>query len=156
MRVEFLAVIRTSLIAILLSGCSVDYGTDQHGQKVPATRVEGQWLVVNYWADWCPPCRKEVPELNLLAEQQKNQGVEVFAVNYDGLQGEDLQNAIREFDFRFTVLTEDPAARLKLPRSDGLPVTFIVDPQGRLREQLLGEQTAAGLAARLVELRKEP
>jgi thiol-disulfide isomerase/thioredoxin len=156
MRVQFLAVIRTSLIAILLSGCSVDYGTDQHGQKVPATRVEGQWLVVNYWADWCPPCRKEVPELNLLAEQQKNQGVEVFAVNYDGLQGEDLQNAIREFDFRFTVLTEDPAARLKLPRSDGLPVTFIVDPQGRLREQLLGEQTAAGLAARLVELRKEP
>ena len=156
MRVQFIAVIRASLILILLSGCSVDYGTDQHGKKVAATRVEGQWLVINYWADWCPPCRKEIPELNLLAEQQKNKGVSVFAVNYDGLQGEELQSAIREFDFTFTVLTDDPAARLKLPRSDGLPVTFIVDPEGRLRDQLMGEQTAAGLTSRLLELRNEP
>jgi hypothetical protein len=67
-----------------------------------------------------------------------------------------LQKAIREFDFTFTVLTEDPAARLQLPRSGGLPVTFIIDPQGRLREQLMGEQTAAGLAARLKTLQQEP
>lgn len=156
MRVKFLTVIRASLLSILLSACSADYGSDQYGQKVPATHVEGQWLIVNYWADWCPPCRKEIPELNLLAKQLKDQGVSVFAVNYDGLQGEDLQSAIREFDFTFTVLTEDPAARLKLPRSEGLPVTFIVDPQGQLREQLMGEQTAAGLTAILSALREKP
>lgn len=156
MRVQFMLAIRFSLMLILLSACSADYGTDQYGQKVAATHVEGQWLVINYWADWCPPCRKEIPELNLLAEQLKGQGVSVFAVNYDGLQGEDLQSAIREFDFTFTVLTEDPAARLQLPRSDGLPVTFIVDPQGRLREQLMGEQTAAGITAKLTALREKP
>ncbi len=156
MRVRFLTVIRASLVLILLSACSADYGTDQYGQKVPAAHVEGQWLVINYWADWCPPCRKEIPELNLLAEQLKDQGVQVFAVNYDGLQGEDLQHAIREFNFTITVLTEDPAARLQLPRSEGLPVTYIVDPQGKLREQLLGEQTAAGITAKLTALRGKP
>jgi len=156
MRVKFLTVIRASLLVMLVSACSADYGTDQYGQKVPASHVEGQWLVVNYWADWCPPCRKEIPELNLLADQLKDQDVSVFAVNYDGLQGEDLQSAIREFDFNFTVLTEDPATRLKLPRSEGLPVTYIVDPQGRLREKLMGEQTAAGIMAKLAVLRDKP
>lgn len=152
----FQTVIRASLVLLLLGGCSADYGTDQYGQTVAAARVEGQWLVINYWADWCPPCRKEIPQLNLLAEQLKGQGVSVFAVNYDGLQGEELQKVVSEFNFTFTVLSEDPAPRLQLPRSEGLPVTFIVDPHGKLREQLLGEQTAAGIAAKLAALQGKP
>ncbi len=156
MRMQYLKVIGASLLMVLLSGCAEDFGTDQYGQKVPAAHVEGQWLVINYWAEWCPPCRKEIPQLNLFTEQVAGQGVRVFGVNYDGLQGEELQAAIKAFDIRFTVLTQDPAKRLKLPRSEGLPVTFIVDPQGNMREQMLGEQTAAGLAARLTELRFRP
>jgi thiol-disulfide isomerase/thioredoxin len=156
MRMQYLKVIGASLLMVLLSGCAEDFGTDQYGQKVPAAHVEGQWLVINYWAEWCPPCRKEIPQLNLFTEQVAGQDVRVFGVNYDGLQGEELQAAIKAFDIRFTVLTQDPAKRLKLPRSEGLPVTFIVDPKGNMREQMLGEQTAAGLAARLTELRSSP
>lgn len=155
MRMLFLTVIGASLL-LLLSGCAEDFGADQYGQKVPAAHVEGQWLLINYWADWCPPCRKEVPQLNLLAEQLEGQGVRVFGVNYDGLQGAELQAAIKAFDIRFRVLVQDPATRLQLPRSEALPVTFVLDPQGRLREQLVGEQTAAGLAAKLAELRAKP
>ncbi|MBF7729384.1 TlpA disulfide reductase family protein [Pseudomonas sp. N040] len=155
MRVQLLVLLRACLLLFLLSGCAEDFGPDQHGQKVPAASIEGQWLVINYWADWCPPCRKEIPELNLLAEQLKGQNVRVLGVNYDGLQGDALQAAIQAFAIGFTVLAEDPAARLQLPRSGGLPVTFIVDPHGRLQKQLLGEQTAAGLAAQLAELREQ-
>ena len=156
MRVHFLAFIWASLAFGLLGGCGADYGNDQYGQKVTAAPVEGQWLVINYWADWCPPCRREIPQLNLLEQQLGGQGVRVLGVNYDGLQGEALQTAVRDFAIRFTVLQQDPAQRLQLPRSEGLPVTFIVDPQGRLREQLLGEQTAEGLATKLAELRGKP
>ena len=153
MRVQLLMLLRACLLLTLLSGCSADFGPDQHGQRVPAASIEGQWLVINYWADWCPPCRKEIPELNLLAEQLRGQNARVLGVNYDGLQGEALQAAVEAFAIGFTVLAEDPAVRLKLPRSEGLPVTFIVDPQGRLQKQLMGEQTAAGLTAKLAELR---
>lgn len=156
MRAQIFAVIRASLVLLLLSGCGADYGVDQYGQKVAAARVEGQWLLINYWADWCAPCRKEIPQLNLLADQLKDQGVSVFGINYDGLQGDALQSAIRELDIHFSVLVEDPAKRLQLPRSEVLPVTFIVDPQGKLREQLLGEQTAEGLTAKLLALREKP
>ena len=73
----------------------------------------------------------------------------MIGVNFDGLQGDKLAQVADAFDIRFTVLAQDPAARLQLPRNDVLPVTYIIDADGRLRERLVGEQTAAGLQARL-------
>lgn len=138
---------------LLLTGCAEDVGVDQHGRTVSAQRLDGQWLVINYWALWCAPCRREIPELNALAQQLKGQPVTVLGVNFDGLQGEALTDSAHALGIDFTVLAQDPAQRWQLPRSEVLPVTYIVDPQGQLRERLLGEQTAAGLLARLSQLR---
>lgn len=141
--------------ALLLGGCSEDLGLDQHGQKVTSERFENQWLVINYWAEWCAPCRTEIPELNALAEQLKGQGVQVMGVNFDGLQGAELEKASRQMGISFTVLAQDPSERFKLPRSEALPVTYILDARGQVRERLLGEQTAKGLSERLAGLRQE-
>lgn len=152
MDVRFGAVIHSLAgicMGLLLAGCAEDMGVDQHGRKVAVERLNGQWLVVNYWAEWCAPCRSEIPELNALQQQLKDQSVTVLGVNFDGLQGERLNQAAQGLGIAFTVLAQDPAARYQLPRSEVLPVTYIVDDQGRLRERLLGEQTAAGLTARL-------
>lgn len=148
-RLQFVVGILTGL---LLAGCAEDLGVDQHGRKVTAEQLDGQWLVINYWAQWCGPCRTEIPELNRLAEQVQGRAVRVLGVNFDALQGEALRKAVDELGIGFTVLAQDPAMRYQLPRNDVLPVTYIVDDQGRVRERLLGEQTAAGLLARLAEL----
>src|SRR5450830_801470 len=111
-----LAIITT----LLLSGCGNDYGVDQYGQKVAAERLDKQWLVINYWAEWCGPCRTEIPELNKLADQLKDQGVSVFGVNFDNLQGDDLKNASKALGIQFTVLAQDPADRYDLPTSEAL------------------------------------
>lgn len=140
---------------VVLAGCGDDFGVDQHGRKVAAERLEGQWLVINYWAEWCGPCRSEIPELNALAPELEKQSVGVFGVNFDGLQGDELAKAAQALDIQFTVLAKDPAERYGLPPSDALPVTYIVDGQGKVRERLLGEQTAEGLKARLSALRQE-
>lgn len=134
---------------LILAGCTEDVGVDQYGRKVTAEQLEGQWLVINYWAEWCAPCRTEIPELNALAAQLKARQVRVLGVNFDGLKGAELAKAVQALGIEFTVLEEDPAAHYQLPRSEVLPVTYIVDDQGKLRERLLGEQTAAGLTARL-------
>ncbi|MDH0895113.1 MULTISPECIES: TlpA disulfide reductase family protein [unclassified Pseudomonas] len=134
---------------LLLAGCADDWGVDQHGRKVTAGQLEGQWLVINYWAEWCKPCRTEIPELNRLEQELRDKGAQVLGVNFDTLQGEALAKAAEAFDIRFTVLAQDPAERLELPRNDVLPVTYIIGADGRLRERLVGEQTAAGLRARL-------
>ncbi|WP_047305635.1 TlpA family protein disulfide reductase [Pseudomonas fluorescens] len=144
-----LAIITT----LLLSGCGNDYGVDQYGQKVAAERIDKQWLVLNYWAEWCGPCRTEIPELNSLNEQLKGQSATVLGVNFDNVQGEELKGASEKLGIKFTVLAQNPAERFELPRSEALPVTYIIDDKGKVREQLLGEQTAAGVRAKLQALR---
>ena len=98
-------------------------------------------IVVNLWATWCAPCRKEVPELNALHHKLSAQGVRVLGVNYDQLQGEDLLADSQQLGIEFPVLSSDPAARFKLPETRGLPATYIINQQGELVDQLQGEQT---------------
>ena len=143
-----LAIITT----LLLSGCGNDYGVDQYGKKVASERLDKQWLVVNYWAEWCGPCRTEIPELNVLADRLKDKKIGVFGVNFDNVQGEELKSASEKLGIKFTVLASDPADLFELPRSEALPVTYIIDNKGKVREQLLGEQTAAGVMAKLEAL----
>jgi len=146
-----------AFVAALLAACGgqpENAGLDQHGQPVAAARLQGKWLIVNYWAIWCAPCRREIPELNQLAQQLEGKA-EVFAVNFDGRQGQELAKDAQELGIAFTVLASDPAARFNLPRSAALPVTYLIDPQGKLRQTLLGEQTAAGLAEKLAQLQAE-
>ncbi|KPW46919.1 putative Thioredoxin [Pseudomonas syringae pv. antirrhini] len=141
--------------SLLLSGCGVDLGTDQNGQKVAIERIKGHWLVVNYWAEWCGPCRTEVPEFNALSEQLKDKKVTVLGVNFDNLQGDELKNAANALGIKFTVLAQDPAEQYSLPPSEALPVTYIIDDKGKMREQLLGEQSAATVIQKLKALRGE-
>jgi len=127
------------LSCLFLSACEKDWGVDQHGRQVTAAQLQGQWLLINYWAEWCGPCRTEIPELNALAETE--QGLAVLGVNFDELRGEEL--------------AQDPAERLQLPRSEVLPVTYLVDDQRKVRERLVGEQTAEGILVHLARLKGE-
>lgn len=140
----------------LLGGCGgEDWGPDQHGRTVADEALRGRWLVINYWAEWCAPCRKEVPELNRLSGELPAAQARVLGVNFDALQGEELATAVRALGIDYTNLERDPAARLGLEASAVLPVTWLVDPQGQVRERLTGEQDAAGLRARLAALGAE-
>ncbi|MCU1721359.1 MULTISPECIES: TlpA disulfide reductase family protein [unclassified Pseudomonas] len=139
--------------SLLLGGCGADYGLDQNGNTVKAEQLDGRWVVLNYWAEWCSPCRVEIPELNHFAKEWQPQGVTVVGVNFDGLQGEELKKASEAMGIGFTVLADDPAERYDLPRSEALPVTYIIDDKGKVREQLMGEQTEAGLVEKIKALK---
>ncbi len=135
---------RTAVLAciLLLAGCG---GTE------PATgslaQYSGQWLVINYWAKWCKPCIKEIPELNQL--DQAYDDVRVLGVNYDGASGEELALQVRELGVAFPTLAEDPAAELGVPRPVVLPTTLLVAPDGSIRQTLVGPQTMESLAESL-------
>lgn len=139
-------------LLLLLSGCGADVGLDQYGEKVPAGQLSDQWLIVNYWAQWCAPCRIEIPELNQLAQQLEGQAVSVLGVNFDGLQGDALRKASEDMQIGFRVLATDPAPRFGIERAQVLPVTYLISPDGELQATLPGEQTADGLREKLVTL----
>jgi thiol-disulfide isomerase/thioredoxin len=138
---------------LFVTACEKDWGVDQHGREITAAQMQGQWLLINYWAEWCGPCRTEIPELNALAETE--QGLAVLGVNFDELRGDELAQAAEALGIRFRVLSDDPAERLQLSRSEVLPVTYLVDDKGVVRERLVGEQTAEGILAHLARLKGE-
>lgn len=106
--------------------------------------LRGQWVVINYWAQWCKPCIKEIPELNEL--DRKYPGVTVLGVNFDGATGDELQAQLDTLGVQFTTLLKDPAATLSVPRPAVLPTTLVLNPQGELVATLIGPQTLESLA----------
>jgi thiol-disulfide isomerase/thioredoxin len=116
------------------------------GERASWSQWSGQWVVINYWAEWCKPCRVEIPELNRLHRDGAESGVVVLGVNFDGVTGDRLQQLIDEFDIEFPVLLDDPGARWGQERPSILPATLIVDPDGNLHEVLVGPQTFESLS----------
>lgn len=118
----------------------------------PLESLRGQWVVINYWAQWCKPCIEEIPHLNTLDRDYAQ--VTVLGVNYDGASGAELERQRQQLGVAFASLEADPAEQLGKARPVVLPTTFIVNPEGKLAAELIGPQTleslvqATGQAAR--------
>ena len=126
------------VVGFALTGCQSD-------KTVAIDNYRGQWVVVNYWAEWCKPCIKEIPELNDLNSQ--NADVTVLGVNFDGAVGDELARQLDELKVAFETLPYDPSAELGIERHRDLPTTVIISPEGDLKEVLIGPQTQESLLA---------
>ena len=127
------------LLGLLASCAEPDfrYGDGSPGQF---SDWQGRWVVVNYWAEWCAPCRHEIPELNQLAEAELDR-VLVIGVNYDGLAGDALIDVARKMGIEFKLVDRDPRQHFGAERPSVLPTTLLIDPTGALVETLVGPQT---------------
>jgi thiol-disulfide isomerase/thioredoxin len=111
--------------------------------------AQGKWLIINYWATWCGPCRDEIPDLNEF--MLKRTDLKIYGVNYDNLSGEALNAAIAEMGIEFDSMLADPAPQLNIPRPRVLPTTLLIDPEGNLKATLVGPQTAGTLSAAITK-----
>lgn len=125
------------VLTAVLGGCGADW-VDHRGDSVDRQELEGRAIVVNYWAEWCGPCREEIPEFNALAAADPD--IAVYGINWDNLQGEELQRMADEMDIRFSVLGRDFAEAYALPHPTVVPTTYIVGPQGSIEHVLQGPQ----------------
>lgn len=132
----------------LLAGCGRGEGwLDHQGNTHTREDLEGRWAVVNYWAEWCAPCREELPELNELAQGRPD--VKVIGINFDGLEGETLRRLSDDMGIAFPVLGQDFAEAFALPRPPVLQTTYLIDAEGRLAMTLQGPQSKSQLIAAL-------
>lgn len=135
------------IAAFGLAGCGNEQWRDHQGEAVARTELQGNWVVVNYWAEWCAPCLHELPEFNRLAAARPD--IRVFGVNYDGVSGEELRELSDRMGIAFPVMGQDFEESLKLERPQVLPTTYIFNPAGELVHSLPGPQTEASLMALL-------
>ena len=130
----------TLLSTIFLSACSEPDYQMFNGSSGNIENLKGKWVVVNYWADWCPPCIKEMPELSAFYNDNKER-VTVFAYNFDRLEGEELQQMLIRFKVEVPSILSDPGELFGGEAPPSLPTTYIIDPQGNMKVMLVGPQT---------------
>jgi peroxiredoxin len=135
------------MIMTVMVGCSQGDPVfhDMKGNTIQRSQLKGKWVVVNYWAAWCPSCVQEVPELNDFYKHTKNKNVVMFGVNFDQLQKAELKQAVSSLNIQFPVLVEDPNPYWSLGDINVLPTTFILNPQGKVVKTLYGGNTEEGL-----------
>ncbi len=146
-----IGVLSILLACLSLVGCSSEPSFRvADGSSIRFSDLHGEWVVLNYWAEWCAPCREEIPELNELRQQGSQRGVEirVLGVNYDGLEGSDLNAVMQRMEIQFPVLVDDPRENFRIGRAEVLPMTVVIDPKGTVQAVLAGPQTAESLLAR--------
>ncbi|MGK0441382.1 MAG: thiol-disulfide isomerase/thioredoxin [Pseudohongiellaceae bacterium] len=114
--------------------------------KSEQASTSNQWQYINYWASWCKPCIEEIPEFNQLAKDLKGKA-KVFAVNFDGIKGEQLQNQAKKIGIDFILLENDPSQTMTHTIPSVLPSTYIYTPDGKLHKTLVGPQTVESLKA---------
>ena len=149
------------LISLLLLGCSSEHkDSSNHIYNLSDGNVldlasPDKLVLINYWAIWCAPCRKEVPELNELMHEYSDKLL-VIGINYDDAQGDQLIGEMTRLGIEFPNLIKqtnqaDPRLLWDMQPVTVLPETLIIGADGNLQQRLIGPQDKASLEV-LLEL----
>jgi thiol-disulfide isomerase/thioredoxin len=107
------------------------------GGRVDLAQLRGRVVLVNFWASWCPPCRKEMPSMERLSRLMAQRPFTLLAINA-GETPEQMRAFLNEVPLTFPILLDQDSARMKAWRVFVLPTSFLVDKQGQIRYTLAG------------------
>ena len=131
----------TNLLAANDSEKPVDFTLQRlHGEETSLSEFRGKWVVLNYWATWCAPCRKEIPELSVLHEDRDD--IIVLGLAFEDTEVEKFDEFLEEFHPGYPLLLVDvyaPPEPFGAPKV--LPTTIILDPRGYPVKTFLGPVT---------------
>ena len=114
------------------------------GGEVAVADYRGQWVVLNYWATWCAPCRKEIPELSSMHTERED--ITVLGLAFEDTDDNALNAFLAEFAVSYPSLLVDvyaPPEPFGAPKV--LPTTIVLDPTGRSVKAFLGPVTRAAI-----------
>jgi peroxiredoxin len=158
-------VILSTLLLLLVSGCSEDRPTLARGQALPGFSLErleggtldfpadlqGKVVAIRFWADWCPFCETEMRDIEPVYRQYQDQGLVILAVNVRQDRAT-AQRFIQKLGISYDVLLDTEGEVARAYGVSGLPTTLIADRTGWLHTRILGESTPELLEKILREL----
>ncbi len=127
------------------------------GQPFRLAGLRGRVVLLNFWATWCQPCRAEIPEFNVMQRELKAQGLEVVGVStFPGDTADVIRDFQKELPQEYTVLRGAESVGDTFGNGPGLPVTYLIDRDGRIRQKITGPHDRAGWEAVVKPLLDEP
>jgi peroxiredoxin len=113
--------------------------TDLQGKTWSLKELKGKVVLVNFWATWCPPCRKEMPDLNTLYQRFRDQGFVILAISDE--DADKVKPFIAERNISYPVML-DPGRKVnELFQVEGIPKSFVYDREGKLVAQSIDMRT---------------
>lgn len=127
--------------------------TTLDGEVVALSDYQGQKVMLNFWATWCPPCRAEMPHMQTYYEEQAtNENVVILAVN---LTTEDrglgkIEDFVEEFGLEFAIPMDEEGEIGSVYQAVSIPTSYMIDTQGRIQNKIVGPMDLA-MMEQLVE-----
>jgi thiol-disulfide isomerase/thioredoxin len=125
---------------------------DLNGTIVSLQDFRGKVLVINFWATWCPPCQEEIPKLNQLLQQYKNDGLVVIGIALDKDSLNLVEPFVREKKIGYPILVGNEQVLRATKEFSGVPTTLIIDQKGNIHKKYDGSFDKDDLEKSLKEL----
>ncbi len=143
------------IVTMVVSGTSwsseeVDFALpDPAGQVHRLSDFRGEWVIVNFWATWCAPCLKEIPDLIELSKLTEPVSVVVIGIDFEEIETAALNQFIAALKINYLILRVGESPLIPFEPLKGLPTTFIVSPAGHIVFTKVGATTKKMLLKQL-------
>jgi len=111
---------------------------DLSGRTVKLDMFKGKVVLLNFWATWCPPCRAEMPGLVEWQRQFQGKGLQVVGITYPPTRVRDVRQFTRRIKVNYPILLGSKETKLLFDSSETMPVTIIIDRNGRVKDRIEG------------------
>ncbi|MCK5813912.1 MAG: TlpA family protein disulfide reductase [Cocleimonas sp.] len=121
---------------------------DINNKRHHLSEYRGKWLFINFWAGYCPICKKEIPTLIRFQQHNRNK-VTVLGINYGGETRQKIIAAMKRHHFNYSIVPDQTSISGYFNDVVGTPTTIIISPQGRVVAKAVGRQSYQELLAYL-------
>ncbi len=128
--IRLLAALLLSLFAVTASAQGFVF-KDMQGHEQRLQDYRGKWVLVNFWATWCPPCLQEIPDLVSLYEAHKKGDLVVIGVALDSTK-ESVVEFVAKKKISYPVVVGDYDLAAQVGEVELLPTSYLYDPSGKL------------------------